>query len=492
MANNRFMSLLLILSLTASACFAGDEELEALSKKVVRDFEYINHNLTNWFRYIKAPPKVETYEVVIIGGGMSALSVAGTLVKHNFHNIKIFDENPAGMEGPWATYARMNVLRSGKELPGPALDVPSLSFRSWFEAKYGQEEWETFYYPSQENWMEYLKWYKNTLCLPVQNNSRLVSMTYMDGRFLLEFDYLDEIIIVAAQRVVLATGRKGFGAANIPSFVDGLPKKYYAHSSEVIDFTPLQGKKVAVIGCGASAFDAASTSLDRGAESVDLLIRRSNLPRRNEFAKFSHQKYMYAYAHRSDEWRWSCMVNAFKIGTPPPGNAKTRLQQWKNKCRTKFDTAVLSTREHDGRVAVETSRGTEYYDYLILATGFGVNGRLRPELSEMIDHIALWEDRLPPELIDQNPALGRFPYLSKSFQFTEKTPGEAPYLKFLYCFNYGAALSQGLLSSEIPGLNIGAQRLVEGIITSTFQGDRADVNSAAAEEPNEDGAAEDS
>ena len=36
-------------------------------------------------------------------------------------NAPIFDQSPEGYEGPWATTARMETLRSPKQLTGPAL-----------------------------------------------------------------------------------------------------------------------------------------------------------------------------------------------------------------------------------------------------------------------------------------------------------------------------------------------------------------------------------
>ena len=43
-----------------------------------------------------------------------------------------------------------------------------------------------------------------------------------------------------------------------------------------------------------------------------------------------------------------------------------------------------------------------------------------------------------------------------------------PYLKNLYCYNYGATLSHGLLSSDIPAISIGATRLAQGIAADFF------------------------
>jgi hypothetical protein len=35
-------------------------------------------------------------------------------------NVLVLDENPAGLEGPWVTYARMVTLRTNKALTGEA------------------------------------------------------------------------------------------------------------------------------------------------------------------------------------------------------------------------------------------------------------------------------------------------------------------------------------------------------------------------------------
>ena len=42
-----------------------------------------------------------------------------------------------GREGPWTTFARMDILRSPKHLTGPDLGSASLTYRAWHEAKFG-------------------------------------------------------------------------------------------------------------------------------------------------------------------------------------------------------------------------------------------------------------------------------------------------------------------------------------------------------------------
>ncbi len=84
---------------------------------------------------------------------------------------------------------------------------------------------------------------------------------------------------VLARRVVLATGRDGLGGAYVPPMVGHLPRHLWAHSSDEMDYASLRGKRVGVVGAGASAMDSAATALEAGAASVEMLIRRADIPR---------------------------------------------------------------------------------------------------------------------------------------------------------------------------------------------------------------------
>src|SRR5215510_10591220 len=71
-------------------------------------------------------------DVVVIGAGMCGLAVTAKLVLTGITNVVAYDAAPAGLEGPWETFARMQTLRSPKTLHGPALGLPQLTFRAWF------------------------------------------------------------------------------------------------------------------------------------------------------------------------------------------------------------------------------------------------------------------------------------------------------------------------------------------------------------------------
>ncbi|MGD7450581.1 FAD/NAD(P)-binding protein, partial [Ralstonia pseudosolanacearum] len=107
-------------------------------------------------------------DVAIIGGGMAGMAAA-TALKHLGIGAVVFDRAPEGYEGPWATTARMETLRSPKQLTGPALGLPSLTFRAWFEAQFGADAWETLDKIPRLQWMDYLRWYRRVLQLEVRN-----------------------------------------------------------------------------------------------------------------------------------------------------------------------------------------------------------------------------------------------------------------------------------------------------------------------------------
>src|SRR3546814_6112502 len=94
---------------------------------------------------------------------------AAALRRRGLTRIRIVDRSPEGREGPWVTYARMRTLRSPKHLAGPALGIPSLTFRAWFEAQWGEAGWEALDRIPRTPWMDYLGWYRKVLALPVEN-----------------------------------------------------------------------------------------------------------------------------------------------------------------------------------------------------------------------------------------------------------------------------------------------------------------------------------
>ena len=78
--------------------------------------------------------------------------------------------------------------------------------------------------------------------------------------------------IIGARRVVVAAGLMNF--AHVPPLLAELPRDWVSHSSAHRDLGGFRGRRVAVLGAGASAIDLAALLREAGA-NVDLVARRS-------------------------------------------------------------------------------------------------------------------------------------------------------------------------------------------------------------------------
>jgi cation diffusion facilitator CzcD-associated flavoprotein CzcO len=454
----------------ASANDDADRGLARLEARVRHDLQCLNHPPPEWVPPTRHPQLGAVADVVVIGGGMCGLVASFALQRAGIGNIRIFDRNPEGFEGPWLTYARMETLRSPKQLTGPAYGMGSLTFRAWYEAQFGIAAWEALGKIPRPQWMEYLRWYRRVLSLPVENGVEVERIELFDGLLKLELTGAGEPFALA-RKVVLATGREGLGAPQVPGFVKGLPRERWAHSSDDIDFGALAGRRVVVIGTGASAVDNAAEALEAGAAEVRLLVRRKQMPRINKLMGIGSFGFTAGYAALDEEWRWRIMRYSFSTQTPAPRDSTLRVSRHSN-AFFHFDSGITDMLEAGNAIAIATTRGTHFEtDFVILGTGFTVDPLARKEIASYADRIAVWADRFtpPPDLADRE--LGRFPYLAGDFAFTERTPGEAPWLRNIHCFNYAASLSLGKVSGDIPAISDGARWLATGVAASLYSQD---------------------
>ncbi len=444
-----WLVLLLLLPVTLSA------SLSVLENKIAHDLELMNLPAPSW-----RPLEGEMCEVAIIGAGQAGISIAHALELEGIYNVQVFDSAKAGEEGPWLTTARMRTLRSGKKLRGPA-HLPHLTFQAWCEAKYGKEAWENVGKIPTAAWGKYVQWLRKVLKIQVNSGWKLEKIVpNFDNSLTLLFDGNRK---VSCRKVVLATGRMGFGGANIPDFIKTLPKKYWAHTSEKIEPSSFHNKHVTVVGVGASGFDAAAYALENGALAVDMIMRRESLPTVHHASFFAYQGFLRGFYFLSDDERYDFTKKVLDSGIPPPPESLDRLDPYSTFTLV-ASTEIKGLSEVSKRVAIDTNHGRRLSDFIVLATGYKADGTALPELSGFFDKILLWQDRV----VDAAPKYGSFPYLGPHFEFLEKRPGASPFLANIHCFNYGGFLSHGRISGDLDGLHIGISRLVEGISVDLF------------------------
>lgn len=447
--------------------------LPALETRLREDLEWLDLPAQPWVKPRRQDGQ-PLLEVVVIGAGMAGMAVA-TELRHLGVNAVVFDQAPQGQEGPWATTARMQTLRSPKQLSGPALGLPALTFRAWFQAQFGLTAWEALDKIPRLQWAEYLRWYRQVLKLDVRNEHRVADVQpRAEGLVQLQIEHQGERQTLLARHVVLATGRDGLGGPWVPAFVEQLPRDRWAHSADGLQDVWFTGKRVAVIGGGASAMDAAGTALEAGAVSVDLLIRRKDLPRINKGKGAGSPGMTHGYWRLPDAWKWRIRHYLNTQQVPPPHGSTLRVSRHAN-ARFLLDSPVLAVEPTAaGSLLLDTPKARLEYDFLVFATGFRSNLALRPEFAPFAEHIRPWSDRYSAPEGQQDAELSELPDLGSLFEFQQRTPGACPGLERVHCFSYPAALTYGGVSGDIPAISEGAKRMAQGLAGQLFNDDIAE------------------
>jgi cation diffusion facilitator CzcD-associated flavoprotein CzcO len=369
----------------------------------------------------------------------------------------------------------MRTLRTPKYLTGPDLGVPSLTPRAWYEAQYGRGSWEELGLIPKETWAAYLAWYRRTLEIPVRPDTRVGALRWSAGAW--EIPCTDARTgapgeTLRARRVVLATGIDGSGAWEVPALIRGLPPHLWAHTRQEIDFAALAGKRVAVLGAGASAFDNAATALEHGAREVVLCFRRPQLVDVNAYRWAEFVGFLRHMGDLADADKWRFIRQIVRMGQLPPADTLRRARAHAG-FRLHGGCAWTSVEARGGGVRIATAAGeTHEVDFVIVGTGFVTDLARRPELREIERHIARWSDRFTPPPGEASDDLLRHPYLGPGFEHTERVPGEAPYLRTLFNYTFGGLLSLGFGGASISGMKYAIPRLVGGITGSFFVEDR--------------------
>jgi cation diffusion facilitator CzcD-associated flavoprotein CzcO len=368
----------------------------------------------------------------------------------------------------------MLTLRSPKHLTGPDLGVPALTFRAWYEAQHGEDGWAALHKVGRLDWRDYLLWVRETVGLQVENGVTLLAVEDEGGLLRARLRSARGEETVWARKIVLALGRDGSGAPRWPAFPslrrdDPLAAGRVFHSADAMDFEALRGRRVGVLGAGASAFDNAACALEAGAR-VDLFARRSFLPQVNKSKWTSFAGFFRGFEALDDARKWRFYTYIFEEQVPPPWETVRRCDAHAD-FALRLGTPWTDVRPRRDGVLVTTPSGSERFDAVIFGTGFDVDLLERTELARYRGAIDTWERHVPAGEAQRHPESARFPYLGSGFELRAVGEQQRGALANVHLFNWGSTMSHGALAGDIPGLAIGAGRLAQAIARDLFVAD---------------------
>jgi cation diffusion facilitator CzcD-associated flavoprotein CzcO len=437
------------------------ERLQTLAANLARDLDLITHPRRHW-DYAIAP---DILEVAILGGGHTGRSAAFGLRRHGIDNIRIIDRNPSGFEGPWRTFARNATLRTPKVVTG-GLDwgIPNLNFRRWCEALYGEDYWQQMTHIPRLLWAEYLDWYAAVLDLPIQNNTVVQDITWDATRQVFKLHTTGDPIL--ARFIIFATGMECAGGKLIPDLVrHNLPDHCYHHTMDAIDFTAFKGKRVAIIGGGAGAFDNAIACLDGGAAAVDIFVRRKFLPNLNRIRWSEWNGYHRHYIDLPDRLKWRYSIEEMRLGQLPPPHTYYEAMSRPN--LTLYADAPIQTLAYvNGEILGTYGDRNFTHDGMICGTGFITCLDHQPELQTLAPHILRWADKFTPNPEDRHAVMEQFPYLGRSLEFLPRDQSY-DYLRRCYYLSSGAAILSGF-RANLSGLQFALPRVAYDIGCQLF------------------------
>lgn len=397
------------------------------------------------------------HNVAIVGGGQSGSAYAFALRRAGIGRVTVLDAAPDGaLAGVWRTRARMQKLRTPKNLVGPELGLPTLSFQAWYEARHGAEAYAAIDRIARLDWADYLDWYRNFLGVPVRYATRVVRIEPVTGaalqHFRLHLDVNGQPRIETARKVILANGVAGNGAPFVPAVLSqAVAAGLAAHTADAIDFGALRGKTVAVLGAAASAFDAAAVALESGAAAVHLFARRDHIAATPVSRVRAYPGLYDNYHALPDATRWEQAIRYRRAGSTPPADSVERVLKFPQ-FHLHLSTSLSAAEVESGRIVTEVQGQTLRFDFAIAGTGYLVDPSARAELADIAPHILRWRDRYQPPVDARDDELAASPYLGSGLEYLEKTPGAAPWLRDLHVHNPAGFASVGVPLGDVPSM----------------------------------------
>ena len=199
------------------------------------------------------------------------------------------------------------------------------------------------------------------------------------------------------------------------------------------------------------------------------LARRSEMPTVNKLMGIGSFGFTAAFPELGDEWRWRIMHYSFQTQTPAPRGSTLRVSRHPN-AYFHFGAGIERVDlANDELVVTNDVRQVRWQPTSSSSEPASSSTRWHePNWRDMQTSISLWRDRYQPPDGLANSQLGAFPYLADDFSFIEREPGEAPWLSRIHCFNYGASISLGKTSGDIPGISEGASWLARSLAAKFY------------------------
>jgi cation diffusion facilitator CzcD-associated flavoprotein CzcO len=432
------------------------------------DLELLSYPSAAWIDSMRVDNGTPVHAVIVVGGGQSGLAIAGALRREGVDDVLVFDRQARGYEGVWEVFARMRELRTPKELNGMDFGCPSLSVQRWFDARFGEGAWAATDRIPRTAWMEYLRWYRATLALVVENDTEVVDIRPAKGVIAVDTRHRGRDATHLARTVVIASGYDGAGPWRVPDFIsDALPADRYHHTNGPVDFHRLCGRRIAVLGHAASAFDNANIALEHGAAGVDLCFRREKLPRVNPHRFLETAGTMTHYNALPDATRWQ-IGRYFRLVDQPPPTSAFDLACAHPNFRMHPGRPWLAVRLDGDEIVIDTRSGELRADHLLLGTGATVELEARVELRSLTPAVRRWRDCYNPPPHEDDARLAALPYLDGHYAFMPKAADDC-WVERVICFNAASYLSHGPHSTSIGGHRHCIPRVVRGVTALLFR-----------------------
>ncbi|MDB5637945.1 MAG: Pyridine nucleotide-disulfide oxidoreductase, partial [Bradyrhizobium sp.] len=238
----------------------------------------------------------------------------------------------------------------------------------------------------------------------------------------------------------------------------------------------LVDRDVVVIGGGASAFDTANATLEAGARSVDLLVRREGLPPIHRVCLASRwHGYHRHYVELSDEMKWAYSLADLDLGVPPPRD--TYYEAIRDDRFNIYGSARIESLGFENNKIAGCYGGLPMqHDFMICGTGSRNSLADQTEIKSLLPSIRLWKDGYIPNGLATHPELEDSPYLGGALQFTPLHDRDH-FVSRVYYLCSGVAHLSGF-RCNLSGLQYAAQRVCHDISKTLFFDNQQQIKAA--------------